>query len=355
MFAQPKQALPVGFTKCVLLCTLFILALASPGQEPWQPGELESAYNLKETAPTLQLLEKKATTPYDFGIKLLRNGKSQMALAWFQQMTTETLERDEQEAQQYLFGFACVRASLGDITGALEDLDLILTRDPKPLLIARANYLKGQLIEQNQEALHYFEKAISEYTKLGLVGGQYRVKKRIAATHLALGDLETANRCLTQLDELKPKIVKRGINIPHEGLNFELKGELLLARGDFQGAVQQFKKGRQLYQAEGLNHQSDMLEAKIALFTLASGFPAEAHRLAEALVNKCKSTNNLKVAAYNAITLIKLSLCANQTDDAAYIEQSFHAWLKDNPDNKEILNLLVWAKSRDKFPCPEWK
>lgn len=344
--------------KPMVLMVLLFYSFVGHGQDEWKPGELEAAFDGIKTGPTLQLLKEKNVTPYKFGIKLQGKGSTAKALKWFEMLVDETIEENEAQAQEYLLGYAFVSWVSGDKAGALEDLDLIRSRSPNTLIKARSDFLLAEIRRGElkiKQALPLYESALSGYQELRHLEGMVKSSRMLATVTLSLGNEEQARHYLGLYEQYFNQAIPAGYKDPKSGQTFELYAELKALNGDFQGAIEFLQKSLEAYYADPDSGNSGLVEAKIGLFTLASGHPSKAHQLVDSIYKKYSKLDDGQVLALNAITAMKLSLCSALEKDAQNHEQSVRDWAASNPKGASYINYLEWAKDDKKFPCPEWR
>lgn len=187
------------------------------------------------------------------------------------------------------------------------------------------------------------------------MGGQYKAVRNLAASYYELGHHEHVKFLLEEADQIRQERIDKGAKPKPDGLVSELKGELKLAESDLHQALNYFHESRMAYTKSKTAINLGMLDAKIALFTLATGEPSIALRMSKDVIDCYRDSTNQRILAYNAVTSIKLSLCGQLDRDAAFIEEELRDWVKKNPGNQRILDLLEWAKDEAVFPCPEWR
>lgn len=328
------------------------------GQDGWKPGELEAAFDGINTAPTLQLLKEKNITPYKFGRMLFGSGEKAKALKWFEILVKETSAEDESQAQEFLLGYALVSWVSGDMKGALEDLNFILSRNPDTLIKARTHYLLAQIRRGEsdlKQAQRLFGLAFSSYQELGHLEGMAKSSRMLASVAFSLGNQEQTKHYLEQYENYFDQAIQAGYEVSTNGQTLELYAKLKALDGDFEGAIAILQKSLEAYRADPTSGNAGIVEALIGLFTLAAGYPSKAHQLVEQIYKKYNKLGDGDILALNAITAMKLSLCSQQDKDALKHEQSVRDWAASNPRGRSYINYLEWAKSDKSFPCPEWR
>lgn len=329
-------------------------------QSRWSPGELSNAFDGKKVQPTLMLLNEKGITPYDYGFQLYQHGHSHKSLLWFRAMALEISKTDEKASLKYTYGYAFVSWATGDKDGAVTDLNFILRKKPDDLVLARSYLLLGTIersklnLERANEMLH---KSIALYTALDLPGGLSRCYRILATCATQVGKFEEAEAYLAKSEEFNNQAVAKGFRSLKPGKTLEIKAHIKMARGDYSAALDLFKQCLEEYKVSPSGADVGVIEAQIALLTLQAGNPSKAAQLCRDISKRYTLTNNTRVLAYNAITAMKMSMCAQQFEEAAKHEADIRRWAEgEGAPAKQVLDFMELVKSDEgRFPCPKWR
>ena len=338
-----------------LALLVFFQFTSGLSQTEWTPEEVESVLGGVDIQvdQALDALEKKGVTPYDFGFHLLRNGHVDKAKAWLKVIGIKTKDL------KYIYGLAWMKWITGDSQGAINDVKYILARNPPALLQARTLYLLGAVSVDEfdfEVARNNLNAAIEGYKALEKLGGQYLCVTMLAKCAVFEGDFHLVEPLLERAAELNEGVKLKGKKPYSAGAHHEILSELRYAEGDYQGALTEAKNSAEAYRVGEEFHLADDVDAKIAFLLLLTGKPKDAHRLASQLWQENHDKRDReRLLAYNSITLMKLSLCSGNDQDADDKENAARTWAEAGPGGKALINLLNWAKEEKNFPCPEWR
>lgn len=331
-------------------CNAFACGQSSGDKEKWADDEIADVFDGIDVNGALQRVEDKGITAYDFGFHLLRSGHPDKAIAWYNAIGIKTKQ------PKYIYGLAWMKWVTGNAQGAIDDARYILARNPPPILHARTLYLLGAVSVDEfdfEAARHNLKAGIEAYKALGKDGGQYLCYTMLAKCAVYEGRFDDVEPLLETAAAFNEKVEAKGKKPYSKGAHHEIMSELAYARGDFVGALIEARESSAAYRL-GEEHLAAEVDSKVAFLLILNGEPRAAKKLATALWDEHHDKRNRgRLLAYNAITLMKLSLCSGNDLDAKDKENSARAWAKSGPGGKQLIKLMTWAQSEKNFPCPE--
>jgi len=355
IFAQKSR---VASTLMILIL-VNLLACAQGGK--WDDEEIANVFDGIDISNALAQLEAKGVTPYDFGFQLMGSGHPDKAKEWFVAAGIHLARTgaDMEQKSKFVYGLAWMKWITGDASGAIEDAKYILAHKPPPLIQARTFYLLGAVSVDE----HAFEDAdfnlnagIKAYGDLKRPGGQYLCASMLAMCAVFEGNFDQVAPWLEKASKYNDLTEKMGFKRWNSGRYYEIQSELRYAQGDYAGALFAARESAGTYREGNDVLLADEVDAKIGFLLLLNGEPKAAADLATKLWEKHHlSRDRGRLLAYNSITLMKLALCANQTNDVMTNENAARAWASSGPGGKALTTLIDWAKDKKKFPCPAWK
>ncbi len=333
----------------VSILSLFFSAIAC-SQNTWDDDEITRIFDGIDVTAALQRVEEKGVTPYDFGLKLLNMGYPDKAKEWYVAVGIHTKDL------QYVYGLAWVKWLTGDSQGALNDSKYILARKPTPLIKARTLYMLGAINVDEYKfgaAQEYLQAGFEAYGELNKPGGQYLCLSMMAMGAVFERNLDKVEQLLEQSLEYNEKNGQRGYKPDDMGRTYEIISELRFAQGNYDSSLLAAQQSVEAYRTALKHSFADEVEAKVALLYFLNGEPKAARKLATQLWEKHHTARDRgRLLAYNSITLMKISLCAQRNEDAAEKELAARAWANSGPGGKALIKLLEWIKDT---PCPEWR
>lgn len=322
-------------------------------QDTMGKQEIADVFDGIDVSAALDRVKEMNVSPYDFGQRLLKSGHPDKAKEWYVALGMKTKDL------QYIYGLAWVKWVTGDNRGAIEDAKYIIARKPEALILARTYYLLGAVsVDQYefQAAKQNLQAGIKAYGALKKPGGQYLCASMMAMCAVFERKLDDVEPWLDRALEYNDQNRKMGFKASGMGRTHEILSELRYAQGDYATALLESKESAKEYRAEGQDHLADEVEAKVGFLLLLNGEPKAAKKLASSLWEKFHNERDRgRLLAYNSITLMKLSLCSSNDQDAVTKEQEALAWAKSGSGGEALVRLLEWSKDEKNFPCSEWR
>ena len=105
-----------------------------------------------------------------------------------------------------------------------------------------------------------------------------------------------------------------------------------------------------------MHGSAELLGPQIALSLFLVGEP-------KAALLKCTDVwekhhdkiGNERIMAWNSVVLLKLYLCGQKLEEARQSEALARRWAEKHLGGKRVLKLIDQLKSRELYPCPEWR
>jgi tetratricopeptide (TPR) repeat protein len=315
--------------------------------------EIADVFDGIDVTTALDRVKEMGVTPYDFGFRLLRSGHPDKAKEWYVAVGIKTKDL------QYVYGLAWMKWVTGDNRGAMDDAKYVLARKPSPLIKARTYYLLGAVsVDEYQfkTAKQNLEAGLKAYGALGKDGGQYLCTSMLAMCAVYERNFDDVEPLLEKADMFNEAVRAKGKKAYPKGRHYEILSEMRYAQGDFEGALIAAQDSAAAYREGEKHHLADEVEAKIGLLLLLTGEPRAAKKLASKLWEKHHLARDRgRLLAYNSITLMKLSLCSANDQDATQKESEAREWAQSGPGGKALVRLLEWTKDEKNFPCPMWR
>ncbi len=328
---------------------------ASPPAQKWNESEIVEVFigEKIDLAGTVAKIKAKDQTPYDFGIHLLKRGKTREAKRWFEAIGIETKEL------QYVYGLARVKWKTGDNHGALRDGYYIINNKPSKLIRARTLYLLGTInIDERRfdKVDEDLKGALDAYAELGKNGGQYLVLSQMAWASVAQEKYEEGQEYMGRALEQNEKAQAKGFPGFSLGFYHEVMAEIEFRQGNYPGALNKAEESEAAYRKWGQVLLADFSLTKIALLKLMSGDPERAGEIATQIWEKYNDRlDGGKHLAYNDITLMKLDQCSGDEINQQKRETAARAWANSSAGGKTLIELLEFVADRQNVPCPEWR
>lgn len=340
----------------ILSIVYLLLSSYATAQTPrgeWYGRNIEDVFDGFDVGPTLELLAELKVSPLDYGRNLFFAGHTSKAIQWHTAMKIKT------EDLSYVLGLARIKEELGDVQGAKSDFDHILSKKRSPLLNTRTHYHMGMMYlragdaEKAQKAV---EVARQGYSELGKNGGQFLCHLAFGLMALNASDLESGEAHLTKALAFNDKAIANGFKGHGLGRYHEAMSNLRLRQSRHLEALEEAEKSAKAYQDKKQFPMAEEVQARVSFLLLLNGRPSEANTLASQLfMENYQKSQKKRLLSYLSLTLMKLELCANKSDNAQGRETFIRQWAKTAPEGNQILNLLEWVKDTSKFPCPEWR
>ena len=319
-------------------------------QNTWDADEIITIFDGIDVTAALERVEAKGITPYDFGRDLLVAGEGEKAKQWYQALTIATKD------PQYIYGLAWVKWQTGDNGAALKDAQYLLHKNPSPLIRARTLFLLGGInVDERQfeRARERLTEGLKAYTSLNKFGGQFLCLSMLAMVAVHEREFDEVEPLLDRAYEINEKMRTKGFKPYSRGRYHEIIGEMRFVQGDYIGAASSAEESEAAYRQIGQTDLADEILAKTALLKVLNGEPKSGGELATELWQRFhESIDRGRLLAYNNITLMKLSQCANIEEDREAREVAARKWASSAPGGKALLELLEFVK---KFPCSEWR
>jgi len=311
--------------------------------------DITNVFEGVDISSALEKLEAQGKTPYQFGMDLLHSGHPDKAKEWFVAVGIETKD------VQYVYGLAFVKWATGDTRGAVEDCGYILSKNPTPIVLARTQYMLGSIGVDNQDfesARRNLLKALDTYRELGKNGGMYLCYSMMALNAVYQKNFDAVEPLLEKAREHNLLIAK-----PYsEGRYYEILSEMHFLKGNYTVALLTAQESQDRFTEAGMLHLADEVQARVGLLLLLDGQSQAAYAVSSKLWEKFHTSRDRgRLLAYNAITLMKLSLCAGNTEDAQDKERAALAWAKSTTNTNNLVRTLNWVKGEKNFPCPAWR
>lgn len=346
MLALPKKKL------AVLQLAFLFFAPHGLSQE-WQKGEIHHVFNGIDVAPALTVIQEKNISPYDFGSDLFYAGAKRKAMQWYTLMGKRTNDL------QYIYGLAWMRLASGEFKDAIRDAEYVLGGKPSPLIRARCLLLLGTirgLEHKFQSAETLLNEGYDLYGELNKIGGQHLCKVELARVAVGRKDYDAVEPLLKEAWDLNLKSISLGYRSQGMGKIFEVRAESQLGQGNFKDSLDYFQLSHHALLEMGMKGDAQLVEPRIALLQLLTGFPSKAYQLCEEIWNKHHDQEGTdEIMAGYSIVMMKLSLCGQRFEDAERHELHATAWAKNNLGGERMLEILTALKDGRKSPCPKWR
>ena len=259
---------------------------------------------------------------YEQGIKILETQGSNAAIEYFIKATEQTND------PAFFFGLAWSFKQGGELKRAEETCRFLLSKNPPPEVLTRANYLLGYILVEQGEAKgeEYLRLALDSYQKTGNKMGEFNCLMGLGYWLIRNNVLDEADRFLDRAYQLNRNEKLR----QNLGYFFSLKSRLAYVRKSYKAALEYARQSGKEYARAKLYQKEISQKVSVAFFSLLLGRYPEAYKIMNEVDKVVLKNDWTKYHVFNAVNWILYYKCHNEPFD--HLLTYATEWLDKNND-----------------------
>lgn len=312
------------------------------GQSQWTEDVIDDILVQVKVNPleAVQEVNERGKTAYNFGLIVMRAGRFDDALDWYEALTVYY------DSAEYLFGKAWVHFHKGEPDHALEAGNFVLERSADVKTKARCHYMMGQIWLEDMEmkkAEHHFQSSLKLYADLNLRGGQY-------LSYAGLAAVAVNQREYSQAQDFIGKALAFNIQLkkPYTlGYVNDLLAEIAFQKGEYDVALEHSIKAGNEYEKDKDIRNQRLATVKVGFFQVLTGDIEAGYSTAKAIDEVVRKEDQVQLAMLNNLTWMVLYRCSGR--DYTNLVSEFREWIEIRKKKGQFFQLLAFSQT---VPCP---